>query len=743
MDWLLLGKNKLINIRKFAGPLLYVLQAISVLVIAFVSFRLANYDLRVPFNYTGDSVVILMFIKGLILNGWAWVIPQLSAPFEMSAAAFPLMTSFDWMIMKGLSLFTSEPGLVLNLFWLLTLVFSAWSAAVALGFLGVHRAIALVAGVLYAYLPYALLRNVAHLNLVYYLVPFLSLLAIHITSGLRAANGPWARRLMYAACLAQGFNYIYFSFFSVLLFGFAAAYAYVNSRSIDAVKVAVVAIGLIIMGAAINLAPSFYSWHKDGKPPEMDYKHPVEAEIYGAKIRRMIAPHKDNPVPIFGKWGQADISVGYPNENENVTARLGLAGAAGFLLLLLVSLRLVRPEEVAGGKADTMSSLAALTLFTVLVITVGGFGAIFNLAVAPDIRAYNRFSVFVSFFALAALGLILDRYRRTSSRVNWMLLVPVFLVACFSLYDQLLDRAGLLNTQDNDMASYRAEKTLLDRFARIYPSGVSTLQLPMTGFPLLSMHENMASYDHLRPFLFSGNNMRWSWPSFSQRHRAWQDQISGLEGDALMKAAIYSGFGAIWVDRSGYKDRAAALISGLQGAGAKLVLSDDRHLIMDLREAAEKLKATETPKQFQDRKTFLEAPSLTWVKGIYPLEHNPEGREFHWSQAESTAEIHNWGSASWSGILSFYVGAGKNGKFTVSAGGQSVSTSASGVPTRLELPLTLKPSSSVKVYFAGEMGKIDLPPGETRDLHFYLMDMQLQNSAQAAKWKKKEGNNEA
>lgn len=726
MDWLLLGKNKLINIRKFAGPLLYALQAISVLVIAFVSFRLANYDLRVPFNYTGDSVVILMFIKGLILNGWTWDIPQLSAPYGMSAAAFPLMTSFDWMIMKGLSLFTSEPGLVLNLFWLLTMVFSAWSAAVALGFLGVHRAVSLVAGVLYAFLPYALLRNVAHLNLVYYLVPFLSLLAIHIASGLRAANGPWVRRVMYAACLAQGFNYIYFSFFAVLLFGFAAAYAYVNSRSRAAVKVAAVAIGLIIGATAINLAPSFYSWHKDGKPPEMGYKHPAEAEIFGAKIRRMIAPHKDNPVPIIGKWGQADISVGYPNENENVTARLGLAGAAGFLLLLLVSLRLVRPDEVAGDKADTMNSLAALTLFAVLVITVGGFGAIFNLAVAPDIRAYNRFSVFVSFFALAALGLILDRYRRTSSRVNWMLLVPVFLVACFSLYDQLLDRAGLLNTQDNDMASYRAEKTLLDRFARIYPSGVSTLQLPMTGFPPLSMHENMASYDHLRPFLFSDNNMRWSWPSFSQRHRAWQEQISGLEGGALMKAAIYSGFGAIWVDRSGYKDRAAALISGLQGAGAKLVLSDDRHLIMDLREAAEKLKATETPKQFQDQKAFLEAPSLTWVKGIYPLEHNPEGRKFHWSQAESTAEIHNWGNAPWSGILSFYVGAGKNGKFTVSAGGQSVSTSASGVPTRLELPLTLKPSSSVKVYFVGEMGKIDLPPGETRDLHFYLMDMWLQ-----------------
>ena len=43
----------------------------------------------------------------------------------------------------------------------------------------------------------------------------------------------------------------------------------------------------------------------------------------------------------------------------------------------------------------------------------------------------------------------------------------------------------------------------------------------------------------------------------------------------------------------------------------------------------------------------------------------------------------------------------------------------------MKLPLTLDPGKRVVVRFAGDMGKIDLPPGETRDLHFYLTEIRL------------------
>jgi phosphoglycerol transferase len=283
----------------------------------------------------------------------------------------------------------------------------------------------------------------------------------------------------------------------------------------------------------------------------------------------------------------------------------------------LISLQLVR-VDAAGAQAVPLHSLAALTLFALLIITVGGFGTIFNLAVAPDIRAYNRFTVFVSFFSLAGLGLFIERYWYPFSvRASWKLLLPISLVACFSLYDQLLDRSNLLLSRDNDMVRYRAEKALFDGFKRLYPNGVSTLQLPMTGFPPLSIHERMESYDHLRPFLWSDSRMRWSWPSFSQRHRAWQDRISSLEGDALVKAAIYSGFLAIWIDRFGYKDHGAKLIAGLLAAGGKLALSDNRHVIIDLREAMENVKANESPEEFRGHvDSWIKVGALSWGRGL-------------------------------------------------------------------------------------------------------------------------------
>jgi phosphoglycerol transferase len=587
--------------RKIIIFTLYVLQAIFVLATAFISLRLYQYDLRVPFGYDGDAVVMLTYIKGILLNGWAWDIPQLSAPYGMSASAFPMMTNFDWLIIKMLSLLTSDLGLLINIFWLSTLVFSAWSATFAIRLMGVgkhHLAIPLAVGVLYAFLPYALLRNVHHLSLVYYIVPLLAVLAIHIASGLRVADGTWIRHVAYAACLAQGLNYIYYSFFAVLLFCFASIFAYVNYRSRDSVKVAFIAISLIIVATAINLSPTFYSWHKFGKPPGMmEAKQQKEAEIYGLKIRRMLVPHKNNFVPVLAKWANADIAAAYPLENENGTARLGLAGATGFLLLLLVSLRLVKIDGCGSQAADALRVLASLSLVTVLIITVGGFGAILNLAVGPDIRCYNRYSVFISFFALACINIFLGKWWDVSPlRPIWKLFGITTFVA-LSLYDQLLHCDQLSNIQFGAINKYNAEKKIIERLERAYPNSisVSVLQFPMTGFPFHRWIEKMSSYDQLHPFLLSNsNNMRWSGPSFSKIHRAWQQRISRLDGEELLKAAIYSGFSAIWVDRFGYKDLAAKFTAGLLAAGATPILLDARYIVLDLREATKKIKSEES-----------------------------------------------------------------------------------------------------------------------------------------------------
>ncbi len=305
-------------INQIPVTLLYIVQALMVLGIAFFTLRLYSYNFHVPFKYSGDSVIILMYIKGLIQDGWPSTISQLSAPFTYSGAAFPMLTSVDWLIIKILSVFTLEPGYLLNGFWLLTLVFSAWSATYAAYQLGLSRALSFVSGVLYAFLPFALLRNVAHLNLVYYLVPLLCLLAVII-----AGSGAGIRQVKQAsiaglvACALQGFNYVYYSFFAVLLFGIASLISYKRGGGFKQIKLPFLAIVIVTMSTAINMIPAMQSWHKNGMPPDMDYKYTAEVEIYGAKLRRMLIPHPDNVIRPLAKIAQKDLDANFPNENEN------------------------------------------------------------------------------------------------------------------------------------------------------------------------------------------------------------------------------------------------------------------------------------------------------------------------------------------------------------------------------------------------------------------------------------------
>ena len=80
-------------------------------------------------------------------------------------------------------------------------------------------------------------------------------------------------------------------------------------------------------------------------------------------------------------------------QTENTDATLGLVGSAGLAVLLAVALLPVR-------RAWLLGPLSGLAVFSVLLGTIGGPGALFNLLVTPQVRCYNRISVFIAFCVL-------------------------------------------------------------------------------------------------------------------------------------------------------------------------------------------------------------------------------------------------------------------------------------------------------------------------------------------------------
>lgn len=725
--------------RRLRAPLLLCGAALAavVLLVAWKALHLAGYPLWVPMNYQeGDVIVMLMYIKGVVQDGWPLTISHLSAPFGYPAPAFPMQTSTDWLLIKGMAVFTREPGLLLNAFWLATAVMSAWSCAYATWQLRLSGLLACVAGVLYAFLPFALMRFTHHLNLVYYMVPLHCLLAALIAGGPELLRNPGqARVLGLAACVLQGFDYVYFSFFAVLLFGIAAMIAW-RRAGWRQLRLPLAAAALVTCATALNLVPSLLSWQHEGRPPEMGYKQVAEAEIYGVKLRRLLLPHADNPLRPLAAYVARDTRANFPLENENQTARLGLFGAFGMLLMLILRVR-ARGEGMHARALDIVSGLG---LATFLVITVGGFGAIINVLSVPDIRGYNRFSVFLSFFALATAALWLDaRLPRPAGpaapdgppppsrrRARVAALCAIVLLAAFSLRDQLYDARPFLRSQSDNVARARQERAAVERLEAQLPAESAVLQLPFTGYPPISSFENMLSYDHGRYSLWS-HRLRWSWPSFSARHRIWQNRLAGLQGQDLLDAATLSGFSAIWIDRRAYKDRGAALVASLSQAGVQaLDVGNPDLAVLDVRAATAQQRQRLGDAAFNEQaRQLLQAGAVPEPgAGFYDEEHAPDGSPFRWSQAQSTLKLRNLNAQPIGVCVSFRLAVPNGGTVRVAARGLDQAFSAESAARQVRFPVQLEGREVLALRLATTAGAMRAP-GDPRKLHFYVMDLRV------------------
>lgn len=707
--------------RAVNNVLINLLLVVTVSIVLVLSLRLWNVDLRMPLIYWGDTLWLSIPTKSFLLNSSFYSVSQLSAPYGLSYISFPSNTHIDWMISGVIALLTGDFSLGINVLWFLTVAFTSLTANFALRALGGNQWFSFCGALIYAFLPYAFIRNVGHITLVYYVVPLLCMLAIGIAQGL------WQERknrlylyIGYAACAIQGLSYVYFSFFGVVVLIFSGFYGYVLNRNFLSIRRAAISAAIIVLFSAINLSPSLLSWYENGKP-NMGTKVPAEAEYYGLKIRRLLVPHPENPIYPLAKWAQKDAKANFPNENENITARLGIYSSLGFLMLLAISMRLLRRND------EQLKTLSDFSLFTLLIITVGGFGSVFNVLISPQIRSYNRFSVFLAFFAIAgATSLLTDFLNQIESITRRrMILFFTFFIIIFSLYDQCLEGNGVYAQNQHDKGDAIHDKALVAKMEEVFPASTSVFQLPLTSFPDRLLGQ-MKEYEHARPFFWS-KTLKWSWPTFSLQHEAWDQKITQLSGTDQLEALVLSGFGAIWIDRFGYEDRGEKIIQDLIAAGATSIpeINDERITVLNLQSFAEKLKSKLGEKEFNLRADkLLNFPVLKLGSKIYGVEKDGNGIPFHWSQQESDLTIQNISDKSISVDLSFYLVSHTEGSVSISVGDEKHIVKSLTVPTPFETKIPLKPKEKKKISFSTNLARVDAPQ-DPRELYFMIRDLKI------------------
>jgi hypothetical protein len=613
--------------------------------------RLDVADLKAPFYYDEDSLLILPLVKANIETGFGghWRIDRLGAPSGLDLHDFPVIDHLHFFLIWLMSKAVANVVLVYNLYFLLSFPLAAFTAMIAFRELKLTLPAAAVGGLLYTFLPFHYQRWEHHYFLSQYwlipisLLPVFEILRGHFPFLRRDDDGIYRPRLrslhalgmivLGAATASAG---AYYAFFTCAILAFAGLHSWVGYRTWRAFGSACALCAVIVFFGVLNHLPQFVYQAKYGKNPVTE-RYPEAADHYGLKIAHMVLPIEDHNLRFLNEIKWDYNTPNRPSEFENRSASLGIFGSAGFIGFVALTLLPLRRSRI-------LTPFAHLTLFCVLSATIGGFGAVFNLLVTPQIRAQNRISVFIAFFCFFAGLWVIDRFLSTrvsarARRLKYPAWAVVFLLAFLDQTPFSWFKTGIIRTLGEQRDRFNADARFFGDIERTLTKNGEGMPrvfcLPYCQFPETAPVYRMTNYDHIRGYIHTGT-VRWSFGAIKGREEdVWQQEVSNLPADEFLRRIVFRGFDGLFIDKHGYAttkegNRAVTLLANIQHLYASLagqptarlpeITHEDREqFFVDLRPYRELLKQKLRPPFDYEAyaKAEQELPTIIWLSGFY------------------------------------------------------------------------------------------------------------------------------
>src|SRR2546425_3209315 len=567
-----LAISRLRTIGEYAGAV------VLCLVILICVMRLWRADLRTPFEYGGDALFHGMVIKGIIDNGWYLRNNFIGTPGGAELFYFPMADNLHFLLIKVFSFFTSDYALIFNLYFLLTFPLTTISSLYVFRHFKISYLIAVLGSLLYTFLPYHFFRNQHHLVLAgYYIVPLMVMVLLWVFSGkllgsesdeskngrrLNLRSKRFIASVVICLLIASGGlgYYAFFACFFLLVAGVAAGLYW---KSVRHLMVSMILIAVVFSGFVINLVPNMIYIRSQGESQTVK-RGTGEAEAYGLKITQLLLPIDGHRIPALARLKEKYNNAA-PLVNENRNATLGVVGSIGFLTLL-GWLLFWKPAAWAKEEGDEtrslLSHLSLLNIGGVLLATVGGFASLFALLISPQMRSYNRVSVYLAFFSLFAVVLLLEEFfrRRASSGGAWTIFrASLGLILLLGILDQTGNGVYFVPHYAAFRSENASDADFVRRIEAMMPGGAMIFQLPYVEFPENPPVNLMQDYEHFRPYLHS-KNLRWSYGAIRGRENdRWQNLTANLPLDQFLETISLAGFSGVYVDRKGYPDNGSEM----------------------------------------------------------------------------------------------------------------------------------------------------------------------------------------
>jgi hypothetical protein len=648
--------------------------------------RLTLRNWCIPLVAEGDALVVFAVEKSAAEGSFLPLLPKfnphLGAPYSANWNDFPVTPEFliaiGGLLSKWFGLFAATNSLVLAAHVLAALCFYTvcrvldyrweWSLAGSLAF---------------ALSPYAFQRGLPHLNLTHYWYLPLCLLVCW-WCGTRSGLEIRSRRfwVALAVALVTGVNNPYYTNVFLQLLGFAAL-AQILRRSPWKRTAAPIVLGIVCFCAflAMNVDTIYYQ-AVHGRNTAAVKRTYQGVELYALKPLDLFIPPSDHRLAAARAlaWGYVHDAARKPYVvGEGFSLYLGLAGVTSLLSLGLVSI-----FRVLGPVRRSMPIEALQVLWVILYSVVGGINGFLGQAGFTLFRCTNRYSIFI--LTISLLFGVRALTRLSSSWRPGLAALVMFPLAALICWDQLppVDTKAAIARIGASVSSDRAFTAAMEK---ALPPSAMVFQLPVMDFPESWPIQKMKDYEHFRPYLYS-SRLHYSYGSDKGRVRDnWQLPTSRLPVPEMVATLERTGFSAIYINRKGYADGGAALVSGLQQAGRTVAIeSHAGDLVCVLLHPAPR--------------PLLPDPPPDFVTGWYPEESNSQGDFWHYSRGNAEIVLRNASSHPQARRLTFELASPSRRTVEILAGSQVLYRSPLLGPERITHSLLLRvPPGMTKLVF--------------------------------------------
>lgn len=630
--------------------LLWVLAtALAATLVTIADLKLWRMSASVPvFGAANDASFFLAAVKNVVEHGWFTHNPDLAAPFGQSnldfAASFG--DTAHYALIRALAIVFHDPVVVFNAFFLLCFPLAAVTAYLVLRDLGAAAPVALVMGVLFAFLPYHVFRHQNHIFLAaYYAVPLGVWLVVALAEGRTLLDRRRRRRtattLAVCAVVASASNYYaVFTMLALVLVVSLAALAWRSRWMAIQGLLVLAAIGAVF--ALCHAPPVVYAM-EHGRNEAVAQRSAGESELFGLKLTQMVIPRPNHRVGFLARRGEL-YAAGNPLRSEGFSPSLGIVATLGLAGALLVLLTTGLGSRTVSLRRRRVSLAGAVALACFFVGTVGGISALVAFEITPQVRGWNRISLFIAFASLLAVALALTALGerlRARGRPPWVFGALVATVAVLGILDQTT--AHDEPAYASNRLSWRAEDAFVRGMEDRLPPGTAVLQLPYVPYPESGPVNGMLDYDLFKGYLHS-THLRWSYGATKGRPADWQDDAQGLAPQELAVASTMAGFGAVYVDRAGFADNGAAVVDALTkltGGGPAGASADGRLQFFDLRAVAARLAANTTPSERGDVRDALVRPVAVTYGSGFSYQEATAGVPFRWAPVDAHLRLDN------------------------------------------------------------------------------------------------------